>query len=225
MGHFWEIQLFGLDVHFSTLIMVWAAMAVLLGFAFLSTRQLSVVPGHTQTVGELFYDFCRSITFSTAGARGDGYLFFIGSLFLFILTANLMGQLPLKLIHIPQGELVAGTADFSTTLALALLSVIMYFAIGLSRKGLSYFKHYFQPFWWMLPLNMLEDITRPMSLSMRLYFNLLVGEILSMLTLKILPVGLPCAVIAFELLVALIQAYVFALLSAVYISLVADEHH
>lgn len=229
MGHFWEVQLFGQVVHLNTLLMVWAAMAILVALGWLATRSLQVVPGKTQVVAEGCYDFVRSITMSTAGPRGDGYLFFIGSLFFFILTCNLMGQLPLKLIQIPHGELVAATGDINTTAALAVLTLVMYFGVGLKRKGLSYFKHYIQPHPLFLPINLLEDLTRPGSLMIRLYFNILVGEILSMIAMilsePLAGLGLPVLVIFLELFVAVIQAYIFAILSAVYIGLLSEEHH
>ncbi len=229
MGHFWEAELLGMTVHLNTLIMVWAAMLVVLGIAWVTTRNLQVVPSKAQTVGESFYDLCRSITMATAGPRGDAFLFFIGSLFLFILTANLMGQLPLRLIHIPHGELIAATGDFNTTTALALSTLIMYFAFGISKKGLSYFKHYVNPHWLFLPLNIVEDLTRPGSLTLRLYFNILVGEILAMIALTLVKpiagLGLPVLVIFLELFVAVVQAYIFAILSSVYITLLSEEHH
>lgn len=76
MNHFWNITLFnGFTVHLNTLIMTWAAMGLLLALAWLATRELRVSPSLRQTVGEGFYDFCRSITMATAGPRGDGYLF------------------------------------------------------------------------------------------------------------------------------------------------------
>lgn len=162
---------------------------------------------------------------ATAGKRGDGFLFFIGSLFLFILTCNLMGQLPLKLISIPQGELIAATGDINTTTALALITLIMYFAVGIYKKGFRYFKHYLTPNPLFLPLNLLEDLTRPGSLLIRLYFNILVGEILSGIALSVAPYVLPSLVIFLELFVAVVQAYIFAILSSVYVSILSDDHH
>lgn len=232
MGHFWHYTIPGLewDVHLNTLIMSWAAMLVILGAAYASTRKLQVVPSKGQVVAEGFFDFCRSITQSTAGKRGDGFLFFIGSMFLFILLANLMGQLPLRLIQIPEGELIASTGDINTTAALAIMTLIMYFGVGIKRKGLRYFKHYMSPDPWyvglcFLPLNILEDITRPGSLLIRLYFNILVGEILAFMAMQMMPIALPMLVIFLELFVAFIQAYIFAILSSVYISLLSDDHH
>lgn len=225
MSHFWVVNLFGYPVNLNTLLMVWIAMAVILGIAWLVTRDLKIVPSKAQVWGEFFYDFCRSITMATAGPRGDQFLFFIGSLFLFILTANLMGQLPLRLLHIPHGELVAATADVNTTAGLAVLSLVMYFFFGIKQKGLRYFKHYIQPHPLFLPINLIEDITRPGSLMIRLYFNILVGEILSGIALSLLPYVLPCLVIFIELFVAVVQAYIFAILSSVYISILSDDHH
>ncbi|MEB3205898.1 MAG: F0F1 ATP synthase subunit A [Vampirovibrionales bacterium] len=225
MGHFWTLELFGTTVHFSTLIMAWAAMGIILGAAYALTRRLAVLPTSAQVVAEGVYDFCRSITFATAGKRGDGFLFYIGALFLFILVANLMGQLPLKLIALPHGELVAATADINTTAAMAVMTLLMYFGLGIYKKGFRYFLHYLQPNPLFLPLNIVEDFTRPGSLMIRLFFNILVGEILAMVAMSITPYVLPAAVICLELFVALIQAYIFAILSSVYISLLSDDHH
>lgn len=227
MGHFWNVEAFGTTFHLNILIMMWVAMGVLLAFGFLSTRNLQVIPGKLQVVGESFYDFCRSITMATAGPKGDGYLFFIGSLFLFILTANLMGQLPIRLLDpaLPHGSFTAATADINVTAALAILSLVMYIGLAIKRTGLGGFiGHHFQPHWAFFPLNLLEHITRPGSLLIRLYFNILVGEILSHLALTIMPWVAPSLVICLELFVAVVQAYIFAILSAVYIALMTEEH-
>ncbi len=227
MGHFWNTTLFGLDVHMNILITTWLAMFVLVAFGFIATRKLQVVPARLQVVGEGFYDFCRSITMATAGPKGDGYLFFIGSMFLFILTANLMGQLPLRLFDglIPEGSFMAATGDINTTTALAIISLFMYIGMAIKRTGLGGFiNHHFHPHWAFAPLNLLEHITRPGSLLIRLYFNILVGEILSSLALKIMPLVAPVMVIGLELFVAVVQAYIFAILSAVYIALMVEEH-
>jgi F-type H+-transporting ATPase subunit a len=225
MGHFWEATLLGQPVNMNTLIMVWVAMGLILALAWAFTRNLQVVPNKLQVIGEGFFDICRSITLATAGKRGDGFLFFVGSVFLFILTCNLMGQLPLRLIHIPHGELVAATADINTTSALALMTLLMYFGVGIKKKGFRYFLHYFQPHPLFAPLNLLEDLTRPGSLLIRLYFNILVGEILSGIAMSVTPYVLPGLVIILELFVAVVQAYIFAILSSVYISILSEDHH
>ncbi|MCS6267667.1 MAG: F0F1 ATP synthase subunit A [Vampirovibrio sp.] len=242
-SHFWESTLFGLPIHVNTLIMVFASMGVLLLGAKWLTASLKLVPSRKQMVAESIYCVCRSITYATAEERGDKFLHYIGGLFLFILTCNLMGQLPLKLILLPQGELIAATGDLNVPAALALCTLVMYFFFGLKQKGFKYFSHYLSPlpimvkgqpligqiafiafFWPFIFLNILEDFTRPGSLMIRLFLNILVGEILSGIAMTVAPLGLPIAVILLELLVAFIQAYVFAILSSVYISLMSEDH-
>lgn len=208
--------------------MAWIAMALILVIVLFVRQNLQIKPGRVQIFGESIYDFCRSITMATAGKKGDGFLFFIGSLFIFILTANLLGQLPLKFIKLLTGypgELIAATGDFNTTAALAVLTLFMYFAVGIKRKGPKYFLHYLSPHPLFLPINLMEDITRPFSLMLRLYANILVGEILSMVALSIMPFVLPVGVILLELFVAVVQAYIFAMLSSVYIALLSAEDH
>jgi F-type H+-transporting ATPase subunit a len=220
----WPTELFGTTLHLNTVIMVASAMLALLLFSWIVKQRLSLVPSKLQLCAEGMYDLCRSITLSTGGPKGDGYLFFIGSLFLFILICNWMGQLPLRLFTLPQGELIAATGDFNVPAALAVIAVIMYFAVGIKRKGLAYFKHYVSPHWAFLPFNLLEDITRPGSLMLRLFINIFVGETLALIALKYAPFLAPSAVILMELFVGLVQAYVFALLSAVYIGILSEDH-
>lgn len=217
-------------INMDTVIMAWIAMGLVLLVAWFIRINLKVYPSKFQTFGESLFDFCRSITTTTAGKRGDEFLFYIGSLFIFILTANLLGQMPLRFIQLVtnyhKGELIAATGDFNTTAALAILTLLMYFGVGIKRKGLRYFLHYLHPNPLFLPINMLEDVTRPFSLMLRLYANILVGEILSLVALTMFPLVLPVGVIFLELFVAVVQAYIFAMLSSVYISLLsAEEEH
>jgi len=232
MDHFWTVTLAdGLNVHLNTLIMAWIGMAVILLFAWATTRKLSVVPSIGQTVGEGIYNFCRSITFAADGAKGDSYLFFIGSLFLFVLVANLMGQLPIRLLNplLPDGghhmTWLAATGDINVTSGLAVISLLMYIGMAIYKTGLGGFlKHHLQPHPLFLPLNLIEHVTRPGSLLIRLYFNILVGEILSHIALSIMPWVVPSVVIFLELFVAVVQAYIFAILSAVYVALMTEDH-
>ncbi|MEB3287632.1 MAG: F0F1 ATP synthase subunit A [Vampirovibrionales bacterium] len=233
MDHFWKIELLGQAVHLNTLIMVWAGMAVLLVFAWLATRNLQLVPSRLQLVGEGFYNLVRGMTYSSSGKEGDKYLFIVGSLFLFVLTANLMGQLPLRLVHIPHGELIAATGDINTTLALALVTLVSYLVLSCKRLGFGGFlNHHMEPKIFglplMLPFHLLDHITRPGSLMLRLYANILVGEMLGAIALQFVPIGLPVLIIFMEIGVGVLQAYIFALLSTIYIGLMTshgEDHH
>merc|ERR1712193_280501 len=106
------------------------------------------------------------------------WLPFISTLFLFIFGCNWAGALvPWKLIQLPEGELAAPTNDINVTVALALLTSVAYFYAGLSKKGLGYFARYISPTPIFLPINILEDFTKPLSLSFRLFGNILADEI------------------------------------------------
>ncbi len=232
--HHWFVPVSGLpapfnQVNMDTLLMAWLAMGIVLVTAMVLRGRLQLYPSVFQTFGESMFDFCRSITMATAGKRGDQFLFYVGSLLLFILTANLLGQLPLHFLqmvfHYEQGELIAATGDINVPLSLALLTLVMYFLIGIRKKKAKYFLHYLQPHWAFLPINLMEDVTRPGSLMIRLYANILVGEILATVAMSITPFVLPVGVIFLELFVAVVQAYIFAMLSSVYITLLSAEDH
>lgn len=242
-SHFWDASFFGLPVHLNTLIMVVVAIVILVGFSKYLTANLSIRPSRPQIFAEMVYDFCRSITFSSAGTRGDGFLYYVGSVFLFVLTCNLLGQFPLKIFHLPHGELMAPTGDINVPAALALGSVVMYFFFGIKAKGLKYFEHYLTPlpdlmsgqplgvklaygtfFWPFILLNIAEDLTRPGSLMIRLFCNIFVGEILTGVAHTASHYGLPVVVMGIELFVAVVQAYIFAMLTNIYISLLSEDH-
>ena len=242
-SHFWEASLYGMPVHVNTLIMVAVALVILLGLTRLLTASISIRPSRLQIFAEMLYDFCRSITFSSAGKRGDTFLYYVGSVFFFVLTCNLLGQFPLKIFELPHGELMAPTGDINVPAALAVGSVIMYFFFGLKAKGLKYFKHYLSPlpdlmagqslpvkityatfFWPFILLNIAEDLTRPGSLMIRLFCNIFVGEILTGVAHSASHYLLPIAVMSIELFVAVVQAYIFAMLTNIYISLLSEDH-
>jgi F-type H+-transporting ATPase subunit a len=242
-SHFWEASLLGFPVHLNTLIMVGVAVIVGLSIAAFTTQGISVRPSRRQIFGEMVYDFCRSITYSSAGKRGDQYLYYVGSVFIFVLVCNLLGQFPLKIFHLPHGELMAPTGDFNVPAAVAIATLVMYFVVGIKSKGLKYFQHYLTPlpdlmhnqtlpvkltyaavFWPFILLNIAEDFTRPGSLMIRLFCNIFVGEILTGVAHSVSHFGLPVVVIFIELFVAVVQAYIFAMLSNIYISLLSEDH-
>jgi F-type H+-transporting ATPase subunit a len=213
------------QVHMDTLIMSWLAMFIVITVAFLMTRKLKRIPSKLQVLGEMIFDFIKGIADDQIGKDGKNHIPVIGSLFLFILSANLVGQLPWKLYHLPEGELASPTNDVNLTVALALIVVLYYMASGIKKKGWRYFEHYLQPIWFMAPFNLLEDFTRPLSLSVRLFANILAGEVIIMVLIGMLPLFLPIPIMLFELFVAFIQAFIFAVLAASYIATVSADGH
>jgi F-type H+-transporting ATPase subunit a len=144
---------------------------------------------------------------------------FISTLFLFIFGCNWAGALiPWKVIELPEGELAAPTNDINTTVALALLVSIFYFYGGLRKKGLGYFKRYIQPTPILLPINVLEDFTKPLSLSFRLFGNVLADELtVSVLTLLV-PLIVPLPIMGLGVFASSVQALIFSTLAAAYIT-------
>ena len=124
------------------------------------------------------------------------------------------------------GELGAPTADINTTIALALLVSLAYFYAGLSRKGLRYFEYYVEPTPIMLPFKIVEDFTKPLSLSFRLFGNILADELVVAVLAFLVPLIVPLPAMFLGLFTSAIQALIFATLAAYYIGeAVHEEHH
>ena len=129
------------------------------------------------------------------------------------------------MIELPNGELAAPTNDINTTVALALLTSISYFYAGLNKKGLNYFKRYVQPAAFLLPINVLEDFTKPLSLSFRLFGNILADELVVGVLVALVPFIIPIPIMLLGLFTSGIQALVFATLAGAYIGEAIEDHH
>ena len=150
---------------------------------------------------------------------------FIGTLFLFIFVSNWGGALiPWGVIKLPSGELAAPTNDINTTVSLALLTSLAYFYAGLSKKGLGYFGNYVHPVAFLLPIKVLEDFTKPLSLSFRLFGNILADELVVAVLVLLVPILIPLPIMALGLLTSAVQALVFATLAGAYIHEAIEEH-
>lgn len=151
---------------------------------------------------------------------------FIGTLFLFIFVSNWSGALfPWRIIQLPHGELAAPTNDINTTAALALLTSIAYFYAGFHKRGLNYFGKYIQPTPVLLPINILEDFTKPLSLSFRLFGNILADELVVAVLVSSVPLFVPVPMMLLGLFTSGIQALIFATLAAAYIGESMEGHH
>jgi F-type H+-transporting ATPase subunit a len=230
----YNLQIGGMKVHFDTLLGSWLVMAFIITLAFTATRQLSKKPAKKQVFFESLVDIAHGIVKAQVNKETFHYVPLIGTIFLFVLCSNWMGLLPwrvLELMGTPHGfEIASPTNDVNTNGALAIISVASYWYFGIRKKGLAHFKHYFQPMWFLFPLNMMEDITRPLSLTFRLFGNIIGGEIvmgiLLFLTAPLIISGVVVLpMIAMEVLVGFIQAFIFAMLTASYIGAVVAEHH
>lgn len=179
IGEHFVYNIFGVNVNVDTLVTMWVTMAIIILISFFATRNLKLVPSKLQATFEnivaIFVGMTRDM-----GKNGKRHAVILMSLFLFILLGNLIGQLPWKLLHLPSGEFASPTNDINVTAALAVVVVLYYIVQGVIEKGFSYFKHYFHPVAFMAPFNFLEDFIRPLTLALRLFANILAGEILIM---------------------------------------------
>ena len=222
---YWEV--FGYSLHGQVFLVSWLVIFLVVGASLLGTSTITEVPrGLWQNVMEAVVEYVQNIAKSQIGKEFKEWTPFIGSLFLFIFVSNWLGAIvPWKLIHLPEGELAAPTNDINTTISLALLTSATYFYGGIKKKGFSYFGKYLQPTPILLPINILEDFTKPLSLSFRLFGNILADELtVSVLTLLV-PILIPLPIMILGLFAGSIQALIFATLAAAYIGESLEGHH
>jgi F-type H+-transporting ATPase subunit a len=228
---YWQIGSY--QVHGQVLITSWVVFSIIVVLALLGNSNLKksysckVGPEGVQNFTEYITEFIRDLAKTQIGEEEyTTWVPFLGTIFLFIFVSNWSGALfPWRLIELPNGELAAPTNDINTTVALALLTSIAYFYAGLRKKGLGYFKRYIQPAAFLLPINILEDFTKPLSLSFRLFGNILADELVVGVLISLVPLVVPIPIMLLGLFTSAIQALVFATLAGAYIGESLEDHH
>lgn len=226
VGQHFYWQLGNYQLHGQVLMTSWFVIAILILLALVGGRNPQRIPSGFQNFLEYVLEFIRNLAKAQIGEKEyRPWVPFIGTLFLFIFLSNWSGALlPWKLIKIPHGELAAPTGDINTTVALALLTSLAYFYAGFSKKGLGYFGNYIHPTPIMLPFKILEDFTKPLSLSFRLFGNILADELVVGVLVLLVPLFIPLPVMVLGLFTSAIQALVFATLAAAYIHEAIESH-
>jgi F-type H+-transporting ATPase subunit a len=221
---YWEIGKY--KVHGQVFMVSWFVIGVLVLISIAATRNIQRIPTGFQNFMEYVLDFLRGLAKDQIGEKEyRPWVPFIGTLFLFIFVSNWSGALiPWKLIEIPEGELSAPTVDINTTVAFALLTSLAYFYAGISKKGLGYFADYAQPSPIMVPFRAIEDFTRPLSLSFRLFGNILADELAVGVLVLLVPLIVPLPLMILGLFTSAIQALIFATLAASYIGEAMEAH-
>jgi F-type H+-transporting ATPase subunit a len=219
VGHHFYWQLGNLKVHGQVFLVSWIVIGLLVIASLLATSNIQRIPSGIQNFMEYALEFVRDIAKNQLGEKEyRPWVPFIGTLFLFIFVCNWSGALvPWKLIKLPEGELAAPTNDINTTVALALLVSLAYFYAGFKRAGLGYFAKYIHPTPVLLPIAILEDFTKPLSLSFRLFGNILADELVVAVLVLLVPLFVPLPVMLLGLFTSAIQALVFSTLAAAYI--------
>ena len=201
----------------ATILFTWLEMILLTAGSWLITRKLAneTLGCRPQQLLEVLIDGIAGQIGKITGQRPEPFLPFIGTLFLFILVSNLLSVVP---FYQPP------TASLSTTVALALCVFVAVPVFGLATRSVgSYLRQYLQPSLFMLPFNILGDLSRILALAVRLYGNVMSGTIIGFVLLLIVPLFLPVIMDAFGLFTGAIQAYIFALLAMVYIASVLEK--
>jgi F-type H+-transporting ATPase subunit a len=219
------MKLGGLDLSFtnSAMFMV-VALALVTGFLILGMRRGALVPGRWQCAAELSYEFIAGLIRDTVGAEGRRYFPIVFSLFMFILVGNLLGMVPYSFTF---------TSHIIVTFALAAVVFIGVTILGFVKHGMRFFGIFVPPgapiaMWPLLiPIEVISYLSRPISLSVRLFANMLAGHTLVkviagfigiMGVFGILPLAVVVALTGLEILIAFLQAYVFAILTCLYIN-------
>lgn len=202
-------------------------MAALLVWALVGLRQLRaaadpVVPDGSLTARnalEIYVEWFIGFIEGILGRKGRQYVHVYGTFFLFILAANLVTLLP---------GFSPPTSDFNVTFALGVMSFLVYNYYGLRAKGLGYVKHFLGPIWWlaflMVPLELIDNLVRPVSLALRLFGNMTGDHMVLGIFTDLTKIGVPVIFYALGAFVSLIQAFVFTILSIIYLSLALEDH-
>jgi F-type H+-transporting ATPase subunit a len=227
-----NIQLFGHDVIVtnSALFMIIASFFIILYFT-LAFKNKKLVPTRLQLSGELFYNLITDTVNQNVGVKGKKFVPLIFTLFMFIMVCNLFGM-------IPYGFTV--TSHISITFALAMMVFLLVTLLGFILHGFHFFSLFLPAGtpWWLAPLMILIELfaylARPVSLSLRLAANMVAGHVLLKVIagfivsmafyLKIFPIPFISVLIGFEIFVAILQAYIFTILSCVYLNDAINLH-
>jgi F-type H+-transporting ATPase subunit a len=245
LGEHWLATVGGYHLHVDTVLYTAIVMAlILIVFALLGStvnRKPTEQSGATGTVIEEIVEFCQKIVRDFVGAHTTPYLWYIGAIFIFVLVANWLALLPWEAWKTWVGEPLAAqlhapiplvyeapTGDLNTTAGLAILSLIMYWIYGIAKNGIGGFihHHWFAKPVVLFPLRILEDFTRPLGLSLRLFANMTAGHVVGLVLLMLVPFILPAVMLPLEMFIGAVQAFIFATLSAAYIgAATAEDHH
>lgn len=201
----------------------WGIIALIGIIAFMATRNMQVVPSGLQNVFESLivwaYDFFTSIIEKEHVAKRWAPLLI--TFFLFILVSNLSGLVP-GAAHV--GGFQPPTANWNVTGTLALMVIIIVQFAGFAEQKTHYLAHFVSPHWLMLPMNLVEQVARPLSLAIRLFGNVFGKEVVLGFLLFMAPFFVPAGFMALAVLLSVIQAVVFTILSASYIAGATEGH-
>jgi F-type H+-transporting ATPase subunit a len=199
----------------------WVVMIILIVLGFLASKGVSLVPTKVQNVMEIIVSALEEFTIDITGEEGRWLFPLLATVFLYIFTCNIIGLIP---------GFYPPTASLNTTLSCALVVVIFTHVIGIKYHGVKYIKHFLGPVWWMVPLifpiELIGHLARILSLSFRLMGNMMGHELVAGILFAL--AGLffaPLPIMVLGIFVALVQAFVFYLLSVMYFTGAIEHAH
>ncbi len=194
----------------STVITTWVVMAIIVCIVWLVTRSLQMRPNRLQSLVEAIVSIIEDSIRDVAPRHVQQIMPFIGTLWVFLVFANLIGLIPG--LHSP-------TRDLSATAAMALLVFLSVHWFGIRIQGLkNYLLHYLKPSPILLPFNLISEVTRTIALAVRLFGNMMSMEMIAMLMLLVAGFLVPVPILMLHIIEALVQAYIFGMLALIYVA-------
>lgn len=213
-------------VNLKTLSMTWVVMIIVGLFMVAATRSMRLDrPGKMQLMVEEIFQFLRGLVYENMDyKKGAGLMCLIFTLFIFLLFSNLWGLVP---------TMMSPTADINTTLGMALTVFLLVQVLGFRYKGLGFLSHFVQPSFLFLPITIIEELSKPITLALRLYGNIYAGEVLIAVLLALFGLvatmlgGFTASVIwlSFSIFVGFVQAFIFTMLTIAYVGNAIADHH
>lgn len=219
------LEIAGNNVSFSnSALMMVITITLIILLMVAGTRKRAMIPGRWQALAEICYEFVANLIRDTVGNEGRKYFPFIFSLFMFILVGNMLGMVPYSFTF---------TSHIAVTFAMAMVVFVGVTILGFAKHGIKFFTFFVPPgvpvWMWplMIPIEVISYLSRPVSLAMRLFANMLAGHTLlkvfagfvpALGAAGVLPLAFVGALTGLELLIAFLQAYVFAILTCLYIN-------
>lgn len=204
----------------NAIVYTWLVIVLLFALSKLATSAVKLIPGSMQNFMEVVVDGIENMIVETMGEHGRPYFPLVATLALFVLISNLIGLIP---------GFFPPTANVNTTAACAVVVFLATHVVGIKHHGFHYLKHFMGPIWWLAPLmffiEIIGHLSRPVSLTLRLFGNMNGHELVLMIFFALAPFLVPLPMMLMGVLVSFIQAFVFMLLAMIYIQGSLEEAH
>lgn len=205
-----------------SIVSMWIVMGIIILIALISSRNLKFLPNAKQNLAEIFIDFIKGIISNAFDRDAQKFVPFIGTMFIFLVVANIIDIIN---IIIPNLNIVPPTKDINIVIAFSIISIFSVIYAGIKyRKFSGWLKSFIEPVPIILPFKILDYFIKPISLTLRLFGNIMAGFLIMLLLYSMVPAILPSfASMYFDLFDGILQAYIFVFLTSLYIGEAIEE--